>query len=92
MDKTLPSIAKGELPNKKFYIVSDTASTQHGSGAITVLSPTEHAVEQAKIAVKRKLELLPVGGRRSSKKTKLGLKKTINRAYKKKKHQSKSKS
>ena len=42
------------------------------------------AVEQAKMAVERKLELLPVG-ERSSKKTKLGLKKTIKRSPKKKK-------
>ena len=82
---------RGELPNKKFYIVSDRASPQHGSGGITVVSPTQQAVEQPKMAVKRKLEPLPVGGRKSSKKTKLGLKKTIKRAPEKKKHQSKSK-
>ena len=85
--KHYQAMVRGELPNKKFYIVPDTASPQHGSGGITVVSPTQQAVEQAKIAVKRKLELLPVGERRSSKKTKLSLKKTIKRATKKKKLQ-----
>ena len=84
-------MVRGELANKKFYKVSDTASPKHGNGGITVVSPTQQAVEQAKMAVKRKLELLPVRERRGSRKTKLGLKKTIKSAPKKKRVQSKSK-
>ena len=43
-------MVRGELPNKKFNIVSDTASLQHGSGGIAVVRPTQQAVEQAKMA------------------------------------------
>ena len=83
-------MVRGELPYKKFYLIPDAASLQLGAGDINVVSPTQQAVEQAKMAVKRKLELLPVR-ERSSKKTKLSLKKTIKRTPKKKKPQSKSK-
>ena len=52
-------MVRGELPNKKFYLIADAASPQVGAGDINVVSPTQQAVEQAKMAVKRKLELIP---------------------------------
>ena len=48
-------MVRGELPNKKFYSIPETTS-QLGAGDINVVSPTQQAVEQAKMAVKRKLE------------------------------------
>ena len=68
---------------------------QLGAGASNVVSPTQQAVEQAKIAVKRKLELIPhqVGGKKKKTpkldfkkfkpKPQKGVKKTIKRLQKK---------
>ena len=59
-------MVRGELPHKKFYLIPNVASPQLGAGDINVVSPTQQAVEQAKIAVKRKLERIPhqVGGKK----------------------------
>ena len=100
--KHYQAMVRGELPNKKFYTVSNTTNSQQGSGDIKVVAPTEQAVQQAKMAVKRKLELLPkrskkrknVGRVKTKRevKKKLKSKKGIKRASKKKKSQSKSRS
>ena len=45
-------MAKGELPHKKFYLLPNAVSPQLGAGDINVVSPTQQAVEQAKMAVK----------------------------------------
>ena len=102
-------MARGELPHKKFYLLPNAVSPQLGAGDINAVSPTQQAVEQAKMAVKRKLELIPhqVRGKKlktpKKKKTptknlkkvkpkpQKGVKKTIKRAPKNKKPQSKSK-
>ena len=52
-------MVKGELPHKDYYIVPDVSPLQHGGADITVVSPTQQAVDQAKMAIKRKLEELP---------------------------------
>ncbi len=52
-------MVRGELPYKKYYVVPNIKSSQEGDGDIKVVTPTQAAVEQAKMVVKRKLEEFP---------------------------------
>ena len=50
-------MVKHELPHEKYYIIPDT--TQKGEGVdIQLVAPTQMAVAQAKMAVKRKMETI----------------------------------
>ena len=53
--KRYQAMVRGELPHNKFYLLPNAVSPQLGAGDINVVRPTQQAVEQAKMAVKRKL-------------------------------------
>lgn len=51
------AMVKGKLPHQKVYTVKEIVDKQKGSGGdIKLISPTQAAVDQAKSAIKRKLE------------------------------------
>lgn len=88
-------MVSNKLPHKSIYVVKDTNQT--GSGDVTVVSPTEQAVLQAKSALKRKItNITPVikgkkfkkigqsgSGRRKKKKKKAHKKHTPKKKHKK---------
>ena len=45
-------MAKGEIPYSKFYVVNNQTTTTKKETPITLVSPTEQAVEQAKSELK----------------------------------------
>ena len=49
-------MVKGELPYKTYYVVNDDKTNQHGNGDIKIVTPTQAAVDQAKMSMKRKVE------------------------------------
>ena len=51
--KHYQAMVRGELPHKKFYLIPNAVSPQLGAGDINVVSPTQEAVEQVKMAVER---------------------------------------
>ena len=86
----------GKLPNKAFYILQDDKVPQQGDGDIKLVSPGQQEVEQAKMAVKRKIDEFPFHSptkkRRTHNKPKRSIKKKVKKtgkAIKRKKKQSK---
>ena len=49
-------MVKGELPYKQYYVITDDKTNQHGDGNIKIVTPTQAAVDQAKLTIKRKVE------------------------------------
>ena len=71
-------MSRGELPYREFYTVLDIPSTQQGRGDIKLITPTQLAVEQGKMAIQRKLELLPAEERKVFKKVKKSMDRNLN--------------
>ncbi len=53
-------MVRGELSNQPYYILNDVKLSQQGDGDIKIVSPTQQNVEQAKMAVKKKIEEFPI--------------------------------
>ena len=64
-------MVKGQLPHQKYYIISDDTQKGEGYDNIQVVAPTQLAVAQAEMAVKRKIDAISLREKDITKKKKL---------------------
>ena len=64
-------MVKGQLPHQKYYIISDETQKGEGGDDIQIVPPTQLAVAQAKMAVKRKMDAISLREKGEAKKKKL---------------------